>query len=135
MTAQKPEPVCLGSEWEWQIINREKKLKEIQQFGYYIDVFSTINVSLLLYIILLHTMLCCTQALLTNPFVKEGLLSLHKSIDDIRRDYCDGEFFKNHPVFSVHSNALQFILYYDDIEVANALGLRAGSHKLGTTAV
>ena len=63
--------------------------------------------------------------------MKEELLSIHKSTDNIRRDFCDGEFFNSHPVFSVHSNALQFILYYDDIEVANALGSRAGNHKLG----
>jgi hypothetical protein len=53
----------------------------------------------------------------------------HKSSDNVRRDFCDGEFFKNHPVFSVHLGALQFIVYYDDIEVANPLGSRAGNHK------
>ena len=47
------------------------------------------------------------------------------------RDFCDGEFFKQHPIFSHHKNALQIILYYDDIEVANPLGSRAGNHKLG----
>ena len=35
-------------------------------------------------------------------------------------------------IFSTHSDALQLILYYDDIEVANPLGSRAGNHKLGT---
>lgn len=34
-------------------------------------------------------------------------------------------------IISVHMNALAFVLYYDDIEVANPLGSRAGTHKLG----
>ena len=46
-------------------------------------------------------------------------------------DFCDGKFFKDHPVFKRHPNALQFILYYDDIEVANPLGSRSGVHKIG----
>jgi len=46
-------------------------------------------------------------------------------------DFCDGEFFKQHPVFRKHPTALQIIIYYDDIEVANPLGSKAGTHKLG----
>lgn len=42
---QKPEPIYLGSEWEWKMVNGENKLEEIHQYGYYIDVFKTINVS------------------------------------------------------------------------------------------
>ena len=45
------------------------------------------------------------------------------------KDFCDGAVYKNHPVFKHHS-ALQIILYYDDIETANALGSKAGN-KLG----
>ena len=59
-------------------------------------------------------------------------MSSHKSSDGVRRDFCDGEFFNNHPIFTVHNGALQIIVYYDDIEVANPLGSRAGNHKLGT---
>ena len=47
------------------------------------------------------------------------------------RDICDGSFVKNHPLFQHHPTALQFILYYDDIEVCNPLGSSAGIHKLG----
>ena len=38
-------------------------------------------------------------------------------------DFCDGQYFKQHPVFKDDPNALQFIIYYDDIEVANPLEL------------
>lgn len=55
----------------------------------------------------------------------------HSRTDSIMEDYCDGKFFKEHAVFRAHPNALQFILYYDDIEVANPLGSRSGVHKIG----
>ena len=47
------------------------------------------------------------------------------------KDFCDGDFFKDHPVFTSNPLAIQVILYYDDIEVANPLGSKAGNHKLG----
>jgi len=47
------------------------------------------------------------------------------------RDFCDAYFMKSHPIFFLHQNALQFILFYDDIEVANTVEAKAGVHKLG----
>ena len=41
------------------------------------------------------------------------------------------ETFRNHWAFSKYPDALQFIMYYDEIEVANPLGAKAGKHKLG----
>lgn len=41
---------------------------------------------------------------------------------DIFEDFCDGTYFKNHPLFSSHRFALQIQLYYDDFEAANPLG-------------
>ena len=64
--------------------------------------------------------------------MKDELATTHTSTDNIKRDYCDGSFYKNHPLFSKDKAALQIIVYYDDIEVANPLGSRAGNHKLGT---
>ena len=32
-------------------------------------------------------------------------------------DYCDGEAFASHPVFSVHNDALQIFLYFEELEV------------------
>ena len=56
----------------------------------------------------------------------------HTSSDAVMRDICDGSFVKNHTLFQRYPNALQFIIYYDDIEVCNPLGSSAGTHKLGT---
>ena len=46
-------------------------------------------------------------------------------------DYCDGTQFAAHRIFKDNPSALQVILYYDDVEVANPLGSSATVHKLG----
>ena len=40
----KPEPISLGSQWEWSTANGEKKLTEIVQYGYYTNLFATLKV-------------------------------------------------------------------------------------------
>ena len=74
----------------------------------------------------------CFQTLLNNPAVRQEIATTHTSTDGVLRDFCDGNFFRNHKVFSKYPDALQFIMYYDEIEVANPLGAKAGKHKLGT---
>ncbi len=54
----------------------------------------------------------------------------HTSKSGFMEDFCDGKFIKAHPLFSVHTNALQ-VFYYDDIEVCNPLGSKAKIHKVG----
>ncbi|XDV17710.1 hypothetical protein PO909_023532 [Leuciscus waleckii] len=54
-----------------------------------------------------------------------------KRQSDTYRDLCDGQYYKNHPLYSIHSNALQIQIYYDDFETANPLGSQHGIHKLG----
>lgn len=47
------------------------------------------------------------------------------------RDYCDGNHFSSHPIFSQDNKALQIQLYYDEIDVCNPIGSKSGVHKLG----
>jgi len=47
------------------------------------------------------------------------------------RDYCDGQHFANHPVFSEDPKALQIQLYYDEMDVCNPIGSKSSIHKLG----
>jgi len=47
-------------------------------------------------------------------------------------DFCDGKAFADHPLFSLHSNALQVFLYFDELEVVNPLGSKTKLHILGT---
>jgi len=46
-------------------------------------------------------------------------------------DFCDGTYFKTHPLFSQQQTSLQIQMYYDDFETANPLGSKRGIHKLG----
>ena len=59
------------------------------------------------------------------------VLNPHISTDGNIRDVCDGEYMKNHVLFSSHATALQVIAYYDDIEVVNPLGTKRKKHKVG----
>ncbi|XP_028419163.1 uncharacterized protein LOC114544868, partial [Dendronephthya gigantea] len=70
-------------------------------------------------------------ALLQNPDVLKEVENPHFSCDGVLRDVMDGDFFKSHPVFSLHSDALQLLGYYDDLEIANPLGSKAKIHKIG----
>ena len=50
---------------------------------------------------------------------------------NVLKDYCDGKCFHEHPLFSADPVALQLILYYDEVELCNALGSRRKKHKIG----
>ena len=69
--------------------------------------------------------------LLSNPDVRNEIQKPHNRDDGIMMDFSDAYYVKNHKTFNSYRNALQIILYYDDIEVANPLGAKAGIHKLG----
>lgn len=50
---------------------------------------------------------------------------------DLFENFCDGSYFKTHPLYSKHQNAFQIQLYYDDFETANPLGSKKSVHKIG----
>ena len=55
----------------------------------------------------------------------------HQSDSHIKEDFCDGKAFSQHPLFSVHKDALQLLFYFDELEVCNPLGSKTKVHKLG----
>lgn len=55
--------------------------------------------------------------------------------NDLMSDVCDGELFRSHPLYSSDPLALQIILYYDDVEICNALGANVKKHKVGRVSV
>ena len=55
----------------------------------------------------------------------------HVRTDEIMEDYCDSPKAKQHPLFGKLRNALQIILYYDEVELCNPLGAFRKKHKLG----
>lgn len=72
-----------------------------------------------------YKIVCCIFVIIIK--VEQG----HKSHSCIREDYCDGEAFSSHALFSAHINALQILFYFDELEVANPIGSKAKIHKLG----
>jgi len=60
----------------------------------------------------------------------------HTQNGNLIGDFCDGSLYKGHPLFSSATESdgtlyLQFVAYYDDVEINNPLGSRRGKHKLG----
>ena len=45
-------------------------------------------------------------------------------------DFCDGQIYNQHPLFSGDDRALQLVVYTDEVETANPLGSYRGHHKL-----
>ena len=68
-----------------------------------------------------HNYTVIIQVIAGHQELTEGTLS----------DYCDGKKFKEHPLFSIDSDALQIILYYDELELCNVLGSCHKKHKIG----
>ena len=54
-----------------------------------------------------------------------GTLKAHQSCDTVLRDMCDGKALADNPLFGCEGNALQFVAYYDELEVCNPLGVAA----------
>ena len=52
-------------------------------------------------------------------------------IEDCIADACDGQIFKEHPLFSNNPLAFQLFIYFDEVEVCNPIGHARGIHKLG----
>ena len=59
----------------------------------------------------------------------------HQRRDGMIADYCDGQAFQQHPLFSRDPCALQIILYYDEVEVVNPLGSKTSKHKVGNKTI
>lgn len=54
----------------------------------------------------------------------------HVSQGNLMTDICDGQYVKNNPFFQQNPNALQIVLYNDDIEIVNPLGTHVKKHKI-----
>lgn len=63
--------------------------------------------------------------------IRELVENGHCAPPGVLRDFCDGEFVRNHPLAEQNPEALLLALYFDDLEIANPLGSRRGKHKLG----
>ncbi len=72
------------------------------------------------------------KQLLSMPEIWKYIQNPHYSQTDLKRDVCDGEYIKNHPLFKRNPKALQLCLNTDDLEVVNPLGSHIKKHKVST---
>ena len=80
------------------------------------------------YLLDLRSVIVPTWLLMYDRFqVEKG----HQSLSSVKEDFCDGKAFAEHPLFSVHTNALQLFFYFDEHELCNPLGSKTKIHKLG----
>ena len=78
----------------------------------------------------------CIIVVLSNNACNNNLFFVkifrsHSRTDGVIADFCDVSLFQTHEFFRVYTDALQLIIYYDEVEICNPLGSRAGVHKLG----
>ncbi|XP_070571527.1 uncharacterized protein [Ptychodera flava] len=101
-------PVKLGEELVWC----NGKLKAKQHLCYVVDFLTEL------------------KNYLNNPYILQHILERDYSTNEIYADFCNGEAFRNHPVFQEDRRALQVIAYEDDLEVVNPLGSKVKIHKI-----
>ena len=63
--------------------------------------------------------------------ILQYVLQPHNREDELVEDFCNGQRFKSHPIFSSNPHALQLIGYFDELEVCNPLRTHTKTHKLG----
>ena len=70
------------------------------------------------------------KVLLQDKTILEFIDHPNHRNDEVIEDFCDGERFQNHPLFSNDPHALQIIGYVDELELCNPLGTHTKRHKL-----
>lgn len=66
-----------------------------------------------------------------KPEICDEIEDGHCASAGVLRDFCDGEFLRNHPLVNKNKDTLLLAFYFDDLETANPLGSRRGKYKLG----
>ncbi|KAE8742811.1 hypothetical protein FOCC_FOCC011669 [Frankliniella occidentalis] len=66
-----------------------------------------------------------------NAYFRNLILSETQSEDGVYRSYKDGSDFANNRFLRKYPHALRIVLYYDGLEIANALGSKDVVHQLG----
>lgn len=70
------------------------------------------------------------KALINNDEVRFHIENPKQHVNDVYRTVLDGSFYRNNEFFAKNPNALAIILYYDDLGVANPLGVNSKAQKL-----
>lgn len=108
-----PVQVTLGTRVEMKICKNKRQQVIVPDTFMYVPILKT-----------LERIPSCTQ------FSKYFSSPSERKIK-IFEKFSDSCSFKNNPLFSKHSDALQIQIFYDDFETVNPLGSKRGIHKLG----
>ncbi|CAC5390282.1 unnamed protein product [Mytilus coruscus] len=71
------------------------------------------------------------EKLLSHDDVFSYLINDHQSGENYLRDFCDGDLFRNHALFSSGHTALQIIFYFDEFTASNPIGHKVKNFKIG----
>lgn len=111
----KPTPILLGNRFD-VVTDKDTGLGKpvlVQDTFQYVSVKKTLG------------------TVLSNPVILAEVNATSPSTDGVKRRYCDGAQFREHPLFTVCPDALQIALFFDEYEVTNPIGAKRGIHKLG----
>ena len=78
------------------------------------------------------SLLASLKSLLSDSSIMDEVeqCPLRVRSDGLIEDYCDGNRFKSHPLFSKDPRALQIIAFFDELELCNPLGTHVKKRKL-----
>ena len=71
------------------------------------------------------------EQLLQHDDIFAQVVTSHQSKDNVLRDLCDGQYFRQNPLFSTDPSALQIMLYFDEFTSVNPIGHAAKDFKFG----
>ena len=113
---QEPEEIRLGN-----LVYRPRFAGNRREFDPKFDTYQ--------YVPLLKSL----RALLAYSTVMEEIENFPERVrtDGVLEDLCDGQLFKDHPLFSLDPTALQIIAFYGEVELCNPLGTHVKKRKLG----
>lgn len=109
------EPVAkeLGKKMVYKGTGNKRKIMEVKRTFYYVPFLKNV------------------QRLLSKGKTLEIMLKNNGySKDNKIRSFSDGLLCKGHPIFSTNIQALQIVLYHDQMQLCNAVGNRVKTHKL-----
>lgn len=110
-----PQRIVLDQRSEIRVRNGQNIIKTISDTFSYIPIIKTL------------------MLIVSNKHLLNLINNEHKCnrVTNAYSSFINTHNFKNHELFSNFPNTIRLNLYYDDIEVANALGSKRGKHKLG----
>ncbi|KAJ8039915.1 hypothetical protein HOLleu_14068 [Holothuria leucospilota] len=110
-----PTEIALGTRIDQQVDRRSGQIiqKVVTETFQYIPVLEVLKL------------------ILNNQAITELIDSEAHCTEGFLEGYQDGKQYRQLGIFKEYPNALRFQLFYDDVEVCNPIGSKAGIHKLG----